>query len=116
MESEGMVLCLETVTKGIQAALNAPDTKGQVWVSENENGTLMGSLMITYEWSDWRNGWIWWIESVYVPAEYRKCGVFKSLYNHMKDLVSQNAELKGIRLYVDKRNISAQKVYEALGM
>lgn len=116
MESEGMVLCLDTVTKGINAAIESPDTKGQIWVAEKHDGEIAGTLMITYEWSDWRNGWIWWIESVYVTPNERKNGVFKMLYTHIQNIVSKDDELKGIRLYVDKTNIRAQKVYDAIGM
>ncbi len=75
-----------------------------------------GMLMITLEWSDWRNGWVWWIQSVYVEKEFRKYGVFKQLYNHIKSIVESSENIKGIRLYVDKRNTRAQKVYESLGM
>ena len=65
-ESEEMKLSEDIVTAGIKAAIKDPDVKGQIWVAVDKSGELAGTLMITYEWSDWRNGWIWWIESVYV--------------------------------------------------
>ena len=99
-----------------KAAIKDPDVKGQIWVAVDKSGELAGTLMITYEWSDWRNGWIWWIESVYVNPTFRKQGVYKMLYNHIKDIVNANEEIKGIRLYVDKTNTRAQNVYHALGM
>ncbi len=115
-ESEQMTLHDDIVTAGIKAAIEDPDVKGQIWVAVDKSGELAGTLMITYEWSDWRNGWIWWIESVYVNPNFRKQGVYKMLYNHIKDIVNANEEIKGIRLYVDKTNTRAQNVYDALGM
>lgn len=114
-ESEQMTLNKDIVYEGIKAAIADPDAKGQIWVALDSNN-LVGSLMITYEWSDWRNGWIWWIESVYVLPDFRKNGVYKALYTHIQNIVKDNEEIKGIRLYVDKGNLRAQKVYEALGM
>ncbi|MDD2281743.1 MAG: GNAT family N-acetyltransferase, partial [Bacteroidales bacterium] len=77
---------------------------------------VVGMLMITLEWSDWRNGWVWWIQSVYVEQEFRKDGIFRSLYTYIRNLVENSDSIRGLRLYVDKRNIKAQKVYNALGM
>ena len=84
--------------------------------TERAEEVAAGMLMITLEWSDWRNGWVWWIQSVYVDREFRKYGVFKELYNHIKSIVESSENIRGIRLYVDKRNTRAQKVYESLGM
>ena len=72
--------------------------------------------MITYEWSDWRNGNVYWIQSVYVLPEYRGKGVFKEMYLHIKLSVKETPGLSGIRLYVDKHNHRAQKVYNKIGM
>lgn len=113
MESEGCVLNKEKVTKGVTAAM-LDDSKGIYWVAKYE-GRIIGSLMITREWSDWNNEWYWWIQSVYVTPEYRKRGVYKAMYQKVKDAAKEN-NVSQVRLYVDKTNLSAQKVYENLGM
>ncbi|MDX1964270.1 MAG: GNAT family N-acetyltransferase [Pirellulales bacterium] len=77
---------------------------------------IAGSLLITYEWSDWRNGVVWWIQSVYVPPQFRRLGVYAGLYRYLQQLAAQTPEVRGIRLYVDQRNTKAQAVYERLGM
>ena len=76
----------------------------------------MGCLLTIPEWSDWRNGTVLWIHSVYVAPEFRKRGVFQTLYSHLKDNVAHSTDLRGLRLYVDKTNSVAQKVYSELGM
>jgi ribosomal protein S18 acetylase RimI-like enzyme len=73
-------------------------------------------LLITYEWSDWRDGVVWWIQSVYVRPDARQKGVYAGLYQHIKELVGNDPEVSGIRLYVDRRNTGAQQVYARLGM
>lgn len=115
LETEDLVLDKTILHKGVEAALADPH-KGVMYVAEMPDGVVAGSLMITFEWSDWRNGWIWWIESLYVLPQYRKQGVFNRLYDHIRALVQADEQIKGIRLYVDKRNVRAQKVYEAIGM
>lgn len=113
MESEGCVLNKEKVIKGVTAAM-LDDSKGIYWVAKYEGKTI-GSLMITREWSDWNNEWYWWIQSVYVTPEYRKQGVYKAMYQKVKDAAKEN-NVSQIRLYADKTNLSAQKVYQSLGM
>ena len=113
MESEGCVLDKEKVTKGVTAAM-LDDSKGIYWVAKYEGKTI-GSLMITREWSDWNNEWYWWIQSVYVTPEYRKQGVYKAMYQKVKDAAKEN-NVSQIRLYADKTNLSAQKAYQSLGM
>lgn len=117
LETEELELNRDILRKGVEAPLK-DCTKGVIYVATegDEAGKVLGSLMITFEWSDWRNGWIWWIESLYVLPDYRKNGVFNCLYEHIKSLVNASYDIKGIRLYVDKRNSRAQKVYEAIGM
>lgn len=113
MESEGTLLDLETVTKGVAAAMN-DENKGCYYVARVD-GKVVGSLMLTREWSDWNNGWYWWIQSVYVASEYRRRGIYKSMYQ----AVCENAKEQNVaqvRLYVDKTNVRGQKVYAALGM
>ena len=113
-ETEGMELDLPTVTRGVQAVFNDP-SKGQYWVAEAD-GEVVGLLLTTYEWSDWRNGTVIWIQSVYVPPELRGNGIYRRLYEHLRERVQASPELMGIRLYVDRRNVPAQRVYERLGM
>ena len=113
MESEGCVLNKEKVTKGVTAAM-LDDSKGIYWVAKYE-GRIIGSLMITREWSDWNNEWYWWIQSVYVTPAYRKQGVYKAMYQKVKDAAKEN-NVSQIRLYADKTNLSAQKAYQSLGM
>ena len=113
MESEGCVLNKEKVTKGVTAAM-LDDSKGIYWVAKYE-GRIIGSLMITREWSDWNNEWYWWIQSVYVTPAYRKQGVYKAMYQKVKDAAKEN-NVSQIRLYADKTNLSAQRAYQSLGM
>ena len=101
--------------KGVLAVFS-DDRKGSYYVAEL-NGAVIGALMTTYEWSDWRNGRVIWIQSVFVEKEYRGKGIYRMLYEHVKALVqSDENDFRGIRLYVDKTNTAARKVYEKLGM
>ena len=113
-ETEGIVLHRPTVELGVQAVLN-DSAKGNYYVAET-NGQVVASLLTTFEWSDWRNGTILWIQSVYVKPAFRRNGVYRKMYAHIKELVKQNNNLNGIRLYADKTNLPAQKTYENLGM
>lgn len=114
LATEGLILNEETLSKGVAAVLNDP-SKGQYYVAEV--GTkVAGCLLTTSEWSEWRNGTVLWIQSVYVAVPYRNKGVFKALYEHVKTKVMHDSTLMGIRLYVDKSNIEAQEVYTKLGM
>jgi GNAT superfamily N-acetyltransferase len=81
-----------------------------------QDGQILGSLLITHEWSDWRNGTVWWIQSVYVVPEARRKGIYAGLYAHVKELAQADPKVRGIRLYVDRRNTRAQTVYTRLGM
>lgn len=113
MESEGALLNKDTVTKGVSAAMN-DENKGSYYVARVE-GNVVGSLMLTREWSDWNNGWYWWIQSVYVMPDYRRQGIYRSMYNAVcADAKQQN--VAQVRLYVDKTNALGQKVYDSLGM
>ncbi len=113
-ETEGIELERETVEKGVAAVLEDP-SKGLYYVAE-ENEEVIGSLLTTYEWSDWRNGTVLWIQSVYVIPGFRRQGVYSKIYEYVKDRVLKNDSLKGIRLYADKQNSGAQQVYRKLGM
>ena len=112
-ETEGIELNSDILTAGVTAIFHDPG-KGQYYVAE-ENDVLVASLMITYEWSDWRNAFIWWFQSVYVIPEYRRRGVFTRMYGHVKKEGMEQG-IAGLRLYVESENLRAQKTYEALGM
>lgn len=113
MESEGTLLDKETVTKGVTAAMN-DENKGLYYIARVD-GKVVGNLMLTREWSDWNNGYYWWIQSVFVTPEYRRQGIYKSMYHAVcKDAKKLN--VAQVRLYVDKTNILGQKVYASLGM
>lgn len=114
LETEQMHLDLATVSLGVNAVLSDPQ-KGFYCIAEMGKERA-GCLLITPEWSDWRNAWIWWIQSVYVKPDYRKSGVFSAMYNYIKLLVLQRADVSGIRLYVDNTNTSAREVYTRIGM
>ena len=77
---------------------------------------VAGSLMVTFEWSDWRNGIFWWVQSVYIKPEYRRRGIYRRLYEFVKETAASQADVRGFRLYVEKENRVAQHTYEKLGM
>ena len=114
METENLELNTETILQGVKAVFDEP-AKGQYFIVEND-GKVIASLLTTYEWSDWRNSTILWIQSVYVLPMYRETGIFKNMYNYIKKIVKENSRYCGLRLYVDKSNTLAQKVYKNLGM
>lgn len=113
-ETEGVELDKPIVKRGVSAVLK-DNSKGQYYVAEIDN-KVVSSLLTTFEWSDWRNGTILWIQSVYVLQEFRRKGVYRNMYGHIKSLVLKNDNLNGIRLYADKSNLPAQKTYKTLGM
>ena len=112
-ETEKTVLDKETVTKGVNAVFNDPN-KGEYYVTEAED-RVVASLLITYEWSDWRNCNVWWFQSVYVVPEYRRQGIFRKMYQFIKEK-AEELGVAGLRLYVETGNVQAMKTYEALGM
>lgn len=113
-ETEGIELDRPTVEKGVEAVINDAN-KGKYYIAEAE-GRIVSSLLTTYEWSDWRNGIILWIQSVYVKPEFRRKGIYRSMYAHIQALVLKSEHLNGIRLYADKSNLPAHTTYETLGM
>ena len=113
-ESEGTELDYETVREGVKAGI-ADDSKATYLVARNDNGEVLGSLMLTTEWSDWNNCNYYWIQSVYVGPENRHQGVFKELFDFAK-AIAQSEGAGALRLYVDCNNFNAQKVYQSLGM
>ena len=114
LETEGLMLDRDTVIQGVRAVFEDP-SKGEYWVADRD-GQIVGGLLTVPEWSDWRNGTVLWIHSVYVVPKMRQQGVFKRLYMTLKKRVETSSDLCGLRLYVDKQNGGAQKVYEAMGM
>ena len=112
-ETERLRLVPEILSNGVNAVFSNCSC-GQYWVAE-KGEKVIASLLITYEWSDWRNGNVWWFQSVYVLPEWRRKGIFRSLYLHIKAEAEQQA-VAGLRLYVEINNSVAQKTYEAMGM
>jgi len=112
-ESEGLPLDPATVHSGVEALLLDP-SKG-VYVVAESGGRLVGQLMLTIEWSDWRNGPIYWLQSVYVVADVRGSGVFRALWERALEIARGNGA-RAVRLYVEEHNTSAQEVYRRIGM
>ena len=114
IETEHRRLESEVVTRGVRALLADP-AKGTYFVAEVA-GKVAGQLLITHEWSDWRNGDFWWIQSVYVPQEFRSKGVFRALFDHVQSLAKAQPDVCGLRLYMDNDNARARQAYLKLGM
>ena len=113
LETEGIRLDPGIVSQGVKAVFS-DHSRGQYYIAET-GGKVVASLLITYEWSDWRNCNVWWLQSVYVVPEHRRQGVFRSMYIHIRKLAEEQ-DIAGLRLYVETKNSRAQKTYEALGM
>ncbi|HET6655995.1 MAG TPA: GNAT family N-acetyltransferase [Gammaproteobacteria bacterium] len=114
LETEQKALDRATVTAGVAAQLADP-ARGLYYVAERD-GRIVGQLALTWEWSDWRNGTFWWIQSVHVAAEYRRRGIYAMLYRHVSEEARRHDGVAGLRLYVDKANSGALAVYKRLGM
>lgn len=114
IETENIVLKDDIISKGVSNLLNQPNL-GFYLIAEMD-GQIVGSLMITYEWSDWRNGLIWWIQSVYVRPGYRRKGVYTALHEYVRNMLAEDSSIRGLRLYVEKNNEAARGTYESLGM
>jgi len=114
LETEGKTLDYITLKQGVSEVLSDP-LKGFYLIAVF-SGTVVGQLMITSEWSDWRNGYFWWIQSVYVKPENRLHGIYRALNEEVLSLAKNNGNICGIRLYVDRDNTIAQRVYHNLGM
>lgn len=113
-ETEGKALDRDTLRAGIEAALSDP-IRARYFLAEVD-GRVVGQTMFTREWSDWRNAYFWWIQSVYIDADHRGRGVFRALYSHIRELAKREPDVCGIRLYVDKQNHRAIETYQRLGM
>jgi len=112
-ETEQLKLVPDIITKGVNGVFEDP-SRGMYYVAEND-GKVVASLLITFEWSDWRNTNVWWFQSVYVLPEFRRTGIFRKMYTFIKT-EAVNRNIGGLRLYVETNNTRAQKTYEALGM
>lgn len=114
LETEAITLSVDILTQGVQAALLDP-SKARYFVAELDS-QIVGQLMHTREWSDWRNGEIWWLQSVYVHEDFRRRGVFRSLVEHLRAEAQASLHVVGLRLYVDEHNDRAAATYERLGL
>lgn len=114
LETEGKRLDSQVLKSGVEAVFS--DEKKGFYVVTEADAKIVGGLMVTFEWSDWRNGWFWWIQSVYILPEYRGRRIYRLMYEFVKDKANQEKNVCGFRLYVEKENVNAQKVYEKLGM
>ncbi len=113
-ETEQKKLSPDVVAKGVRTLLNDP--RHGFYVVAEINREVVGSLMVTYEWSDWRDASFWWIQSVYIKPEFRKQGVFRRLYEFVKEKALHDMNVCGLRLYAEQDNIAAQITYERIGM
>lgn len=114
-ETEQLKLDSETVRRGVEAVLKDA-SKGIYFVAELPDAGVAGQLMITYEWSDWRNGNIWWIQSVYVSESFRGRGLFQGLFKHLEQMARESKDVCALRLYMDIHNDSARRAYKKMGM
>jgi ribosomal protein S18 acetylase RimI-like enzyme len=115
LETEGKRLAPDVLRSGVEAVFS-DDKKGFYVVARSRDDQIVGSLLITFEWSDWRGKWFWWIQSVYILPEFRGRGIYRLLYEFVKETARDRQNVCGFRLYVEKENTNAQNVYEKLGM
>ena len=113
-ETEDLALLPDVINAGVRNMIENP-AMGFYLVAEDDH-VIQASLMVTTEWSDWRNGLFWWIQSVYVQPQYRRMGLYSKLYEKVKNLAQDNNNVCGFRLYVEHENVTAQKTYRSLGM
>jgi ribosomal protein S18 acetylase RimI-like enzyme len=116
LETERKELAKQKIESGVRGLINNPQYGFYLVAEEPRENRVVGSLMITYEWSDWRNGLFWWIQSVYVIPEFRRRGVYRAMYHKVKELASGDPGVCGFRLYVEKENHTARQTYRDLGM
>ena len=114
LETEGKELAGDKISSGV-AAVFGDEKKGFYVVAEDGND-IVGGLMVTYEWSDWRHAWFWWIQSVYILPEMRGQKIYRRMYDFVKAQAAAASNVCGFRLYVETDNTNAQKVYDAVGM
>lgn len=114
-ETEGLELDEIILSQGVEAVLCDPH-RGFYTVALSPESEVIGQMLITYEWSDWRNGWFWWIQSVYVRPDYRRQGVFRALFEHILASAQKSPQVIGLRLYHDRHNHAGHATYRALGL
>ena len=114
LETEGRTLDLATLRAGVLSVLT--DESRGFYLIAGSADRAAGQLMVTTEWSDWRNAWFWWIQSVFVHRDFRRQGIYRALDQRVRELARSQGDVCGIRLYVDRDNLPAQQVYERLGM
>jgi ribosomal protein S18 acetylase RimI-like enzyme len=114
LETEHKTLDGDVLTAGVSAVFG--DQSKGFYVVIEDSGIVAAGLMVTTEWSDWRNGWFWWIQSVYVRPKHRGRGLYGEMYEFVKSKAREAGNVCGFRLYVEKENGKAQRVYEKLGM
>ncbi len=114
LETEAKSLPMETLLPAVQTVLRDP-RHGFYVVADSGSG-IAGSLLVTFEWSDWRNGRMWWIQSVYVRPAHRRRGVYRALHEAVRERARAAGDVVGVRLYVERENVAAQRTYAALGM
>ncbi len=114
LESRGIVLSAESVGQAVRTLFERSEMG--FYVVAESRGEIVGSLLVTFEWSDWQNGVYWWIQSVYVRPEQRRKGIYRRLYEYVRERAVADPQVVGLNLYVYKENEVARKTYEALGM
>jgi GNAT superfamily N-acetyltransferase len=114
-ETEHKRLRPEVLTPGVRAVFADP-ARGFYTVALDGRGETVGQMMVTFEWSDWRNGWFWWVQSVYVREDARRGGVFRALYKEIERQAAADPGVIGLRLYVERENTRARATYASLGM
>jgi ribosomal protein S18 acetylase RimI-like enzyme len=114
LETEGKHLAQEKISNGVAAVFS--DEKKGFYVVVEDGDQIVGCLMVTYEWSDWRNAWFWWIQSVYILPEHRGQKLYSRMYDFVKAKAAEERNVCGFRLYVETENVHAQQVYDAVGM
>ncbi|MEO6050781.1 MAG: GNAT family N-acetyltransferase [Pyrinomonadaceae bacterium] len=114
LETEEKQLDVEILRSGVEAVFG--DEKKGFYVVAEDGGRIVGGLMVTFEWSDWRNSWFWWIQSVYIRPEIRGQKMYRRLYEFVKEKAAESGDVCGFRLYVESDNTNAQQVYNAVGM
>ena len=114
METEKLRLSLPRLRRGVRAVLR--NQEHGFYIVAIQNGTVIGQLLVTFEWSDWRNGQFWWIQSVYVVPDHRRKGVMRALFTEVRRRAKKTRRICGLRLYVEKENQTAKRTYEKLGL
>ncbi len=114
LHTEGKRLDSERIAAGVDRVLEDED-KGRYLIAEVD-GLAVGSLLLTKEWSDWRNGWFWWIQSVWIEKQHRRRGLYRALHGEVRRQAREGEPVVGIRLYVERDNKGAQRTYEVMGM